>query len=103
MLTVDAATHFYGQSPPEDWVVARRKKSSRWDSFFDLHPEDILLITIKGSTWLCDDSLPASLRPPYAAGILVGGVLKWVEKESGEVVSALRQHDVSLPLHIQRR
>jgi hypothetical protein len=103
MLTFDALAHFYGQSPSADWVVARRKKATHWDSFFNLHPEDILLVTIKGSPWLCDDSLPASLRPPDAIGISVGGVLKWVERELGEVVSALRQHDVPLPLHIQSR
>ncbi len=101
MLTFDSRTHFGGQSQSEDWVVARQKKSSRWDSFFDLHPEDILLVTIKGSTWLCDDALPASLRPQNAIGILIGGSLKWVERELGEVVPALRQYDVSLPLHIQ--
>jgi hypothetical protein len=103
MLTFDAHTHFYGRSPSGDWVVARRKKSSRWESFFDLRPEDILLVSIKGSTWLCDDSLPSSLRPQHAIGILVGGVLKWVEAGLGEVVPALRQHDVSLPLHIQSK
>ena len=81
MLTRDAREFLYGHVSSGDWVIARKKHESRWDAFYNLDPEDILLVSIRDQIWLCDYTL-AELRPPGAVRIQVGRSVKWIERNT---------------------
>jgi hypothetical protein len=101
MLTQTACHHFYKKDYlNQDWVVAKSNVLPDWNAFYELNPKDIMQVTINNSAWLCDDSLPESLRPKETVPIQVGGTIKWVQKHLGEVVSMLEKQKISLPLGI---
>lgn len=101
MLTYRAHRHFYGQEVlAGDWVLAKKKCADPWDAFFQIDPEDIMMVVIQDQVWMCDESLPAVLRPAPAELIRVGRSGKWVQGKLGAVVRELESCKVSLPLEI---
>lgn len=62
-LTVKAGD--FWNLPPSHWqnnfVVARRRRADRWDSFFALTPADILLVVSGGEIALADSALAEGL------------------------------------------
>ncbi len=83
-----------------DLVVARKAAPHRWDAFFALNPEDILLVLRNGSAILCDTSLDGiAIRPPRSR-LHVGATSKWVAEDVPHLLSRLRDYGVesNLPL-----
>ncbi len=48
----------------QDFVVARRRKAGKWDAFFSITPDDILLVVRGGKIMLVDAALAAAVAPP---------------------------------------
>ncbi|MDB5393595.1 MAG: hypothetical protein JWM91_1101 [Rhodospirillales bacterium] len=45
----------------DDFVIARRRESAKWDAFFSLTPDDILLVVRAGQPILIDTALAAAV------------------------------------------
>ena len=74
-----------------DIVIARKKAPSRWDAFFGIDPEDILLVLHAGTVVLSDTSLDLAPRPGAHAVVCVGGRKKRVAEDVPSIVAALRR------------
>jgi hypothetical protein len=81
-------------------VIADRKFGGAFESFFQLTPEDLLLVTIEGRVMLADKTHFNKLKENEYMLLKVGRSEKWVLKEFGCVVSKLERRSISLPLEV---
>jgi hypothetical protein len=70
-----------------------------WDSFFDLNPEDLLLVAVNNNVTLIDQSILDGLTEDYTL-VKVGNAKKWIQKPFGSVVQELENQGVKLPLQV---
>ncbi len=107
----DGADRVWGRAPAgradadrRDVVVARKKTPSRWDAFFALDPEDILLVVRAGRVVLHDASIDLGLAPAGSTRVRVGAREKVVAEDVGQLVGAIRAHGVepNLPFALVR-
>lgn len=87
---------FFGNENSRGWVVAKKNAITAAESFFNLSPEDIDLVWIKGEAWLSDDRI--GLKPKQSIPLQISGKSKWVKKELANVVAHLEKQNVALPL-----
>jgi cytosine/adenosine deaminase-related metal-dependent hydrolase len=79
-----------GSGTAASWVVARKKDASRWDAFFAIEPEDILLVVRGGRVALSDAALGLAPPPGAYARLRVGTREKVVAEDVGALVAAIR-------------
>lgn len=85
-----------------DLVVARKKALDRWDAFFAVDPEDVLLVLRAGSVVLCD----ASIKPPRAgrpwSALRLGAATKLVAEDVPDLLACLARYRVqpNLPIDL---
>jgi cytosine/adenosine deaminase-related metal-dependent hydrolase len=60
----EAPSAFWRLQHRDDFVIAKRKASASWDSFFALTPDDILLVVMRGQAVLVDEQLRDLLPIP---------------------------------------
>jgi cytosine/adenosine deaminase-related metal-dependent hydrolase len=81
-----------------DLVVARKKSADRWEAFFALDPEDLLLVVRGGVPLLIDQSIAAAagaegegaLRPPNGFVVRVGRGHKIVAEDAPALLRQIR-------------
>lgn len=81
-------------------VIARKKFSSASESFFSLHPEDLLFITFKDEILLADSLFFEDMPADQYAKISVGQSQKWIPLRLASMVSELEEMEVKLPLDV---
>ncbi len=88
-----------------DLVVARKRAENRWDAFFSVNPEDILLVLRGGKVLLCDASLDAAFVPRPFSMVRLGGSAKWVAEDVPALLTRIRECGVepNLPITEARR
>lgn len=93
-----AATLAPGQ--PADLVVARKKASDRWNAFFAVDPEDILLELKRGRVVLSDSVVDVGGAAGPASSLRLGEREKRVSEDVDSLVARLRAHGVepNIPL-----
>ena len=87
-----------------DIVVARRKDVYEWNSFYQIDPGDILLVTRKGMIVLFDESFHANLKEISKdfSRITVNKACKYVKGNLSHLVEQIKEYapEVSLPIGI---
>jgi hypothetical protein len=81
------ADRFWGLERKQDFVVARRRSSEKWDAFFALTPADILAVVRDGQPVLLDRSIAPTCPDGFS---LFGG--KFVRSMVGPLFDALAPH-----------
>jgi cytosine/adenosine deaminase-related metal-dependent hydrolase len=88
-------------------IVKKKSGTARWDDFFRINPEDILMILHKGKIRMFDKTMFSQLNSLYAdlsnfSQISVHGVVKFVEGDLRTLISSIRDynHDIVLPFDI---
>jgi hypothetical protein len=84
---------------PASQIVAKRKSENAWDAFFELDPEDLLLIVIQHKIMLADQ-LYFTPDPQQYTLVKIGESEKWIVNELASVVVELKNLGVSLPLNV---
>jgi cytosine/adenosine deaminase-related metal-dependent hydrolase len=77
-----------------DVVVARKKAHDRWEAFFALDPEDLLLVVRAGRVVVCDASLAAGIPRGRSSTVWLSGREKHVDEEVPAMIASLRRHGV---------
>jgi hypothetical protein len=90
---------FHGMIP-NGYIIARKKSSDIWNSFFKIDPEDLLLVTIKNKVMLIDQSIVNDTPFDYTP-IQIGQSMKLVQTFFGSIVRELEELGVPLPLNIK--
>ena len=80
-------------------VVAKKKNEKLLDSFFDLNPEDLLLVVVNNKVTLIDQSILDGLTEGYTL-VKVGNSKKWIESSLASVIHELEARGVNLPLQV---
>ena len=78
-----------------DIVIVRKKSENNYDAFFNINPEDILLIIRSGKIILFDESLEHE-----CAYFKIRSSTKFTDKEIIAVIKKLEDYKVRLPLEI---
>ncbi len=88
-----------------DLVVARKKAQNRWDAFFAVNPEDILLVLRGGKVLLCDASLDMPSVPRPFSVVRIGASEKRVAEDVPQLLAGIREWGVepNLPITEARR
>ncbi len=86
-----------------DVVVARKRARDRWDAFFSVTPEDILLVLRNGQVVLCDRSVDAIADRQDGSVVRIGSTAKWVAEDVSEILARMRHHGVAsnLPVTVE--
>jgi len=87
---------------PHSQIIAKRKSGGAWDSFFELEPEDLLLVTIENKIMLADRSC-LDLDSNQYTTVWIGDSEKWVVKELASAVYELEGLGISLPLKVRSK
>jgi hypothetical protein len=88
-------------SDTSDFIVCKKKTTDLWNSFYEINPEDILLIVKDKIVLLADDTyLPLVNRKSHLP-VKVGESVKWIPSEWVQLVRQLEQYDLPLPLSIR--
>jgi cytosine/adenosine deaminase-related metal-dependent hydrolase len=109
-LTVKAATTWQLNSGSikegfdADLVIAKDKQGGL-NSFFELHPDDILLIMHKGNIRLFDESLYhqlTDLNTHDFTKLYIGNSIKYVQGDIAELIHQIKQYkpDADLPVYL---
>jgi cytosine/adenosine deaminase-related metal-dependent hydrolase len=87
-----------------DLVVAKKKRPNRWDAFFAVDPEDILLVLRGGAVVLCDASLDWAPRGgPFSSQfstVRIGASEKLVADDVPAICGAIRSYGIAPNTHI---
>jgi cytosine/adenosine deaminase-related metal-dependent hydrolase len=73
-----------------DLVVARKKTADRWEAFFALDPEDLLLVLRDGVPLLVDRSLEGVPLPAEGFAVRVGGAQKIIAEDAPALLKEIR-------------
>jgi len=91
-LTAEAA-HFWGlpdSRAADNFVIARRRAASAWDSFYAITPSDILLVVHDGSPALIDSRLVEEIMLPGFEAVTCEGTCKYVKMPLNAMLEAVR-------------
>ncbi|GJQ41945.1 MAG: hydrolase [Ignavibacteriaceae bacterium] len=83
-----------------DIVVVKKKNENNYDAFFNVNPEDILIIIRSGKIILFDESLEGECAYLNYNKIKIRGSIKFTDKEIVAIIKKLEDHKVQLPLEI---
>jgi cytosine/adenosine deaminase-related metal-dependent hydrolase len=83
-----------------DIVVVKKKSENNYDAFFNVNPEDILIIIRSGKIILFDESLEGECAYLNYNKIKIRGSIKFTDKEIVAIIKKLEDHKVQLPLEI---
>jgi cytosine/adenosine deaminase-related metal-dependent hydrolase len=84
-----------------DLVVAKKRAADRLEAFFQVSPEDILLVLREGRPVLVDDRVGCPRHGLYPIG--VGGTRKWIALDAAAIAEQLLRSGVPLNLPIDVR
>jgi len=79
--------------------LSKKKNEKLLDSFFDLNPEDLLLVMVNNKVTLIDQSILDGLTEGYTL-VNVGKSKKWIESSLASVIHELEAQGVNLPLQV---
>jgi len=87
-----------------DLVVARKRAPDRWDAFFAVNPEDILLVLRGGAVVLCDASLGLVPGPGPFSAVRIGASEKRVTEDVPGILAEIRRCGIepNLPITAAR-
>jgi cytosine/adenosine deaminase-related metal-dependent hydrolase len=83
-----------------DIVVVRKKRENNYDAFFNVNPEDILLIIRSGKIMLFDESLEHECAYLNYRKFKIRGSVKFTDKEIVSIIKKLEGYKVQLPLEL---
>jgi cytosine/adenosine deaminase-related metal-dependent hydrolase len=83
-----------------DIVVVKKKNENNYDAFFNINPEDILLIIREGKVILFDESLENEFAFLNYDKFKIRSSRKFTTNEIVEVIKRLEDYKVQLPLEI---
>lgn len=83
-----------------DVVVVKKKRENNYDAFFNVNPEDILLIIRSGKIILFDESLERECAYLNYHKFKIKGSIKFSDKEIVTVIKELEGYKVQLPLEL---
>ena len=83
-----------------DIVVVKKKSENNYDAFFNINPEDILLILRSGKIIFFDESLEHECAYLNYRRFKIRGAVKFTEKEIVAVIKKLEGYKVQLPLEL---
>ena len=83
-----------------DIVVVKKKSENNYDAFFNINPEDILLIIREGKVILFDESLENEFAFLNYDKFKIRSSRKFTTNEIVEVIKRLEDYKVQLPLEI---
>jgi len=83
-----------------DIVVVKKKSENNYDAFFNVNPEDILLIIRSGKIILFDESLEHECMYLNYRRFKIRGAIKFTDKEIVAVIKKLEGYKVQLPLEL---
>jgi len=83
-----------------DIVVVKKKSENNYDAFFNINPEDILLIIRSGKIILFDESLEHECAYLNYCRFKIRGAVKFAEKEIVSVIKKLEGYNIRLPLEL---
>ncbi len=75
-------------------LIARKKHQNRWDAFFAIDPEDLLLVIHKGVVLLADVSVPDVDVAAPSTRIRINGSEKRVAADVGRLLEGIRSRGV---------
>lgn len=87
------------EGAPTSVVVARKKADDSLNAFFELNPEDILLVVINGVVRLVDESILQGYESGFSR-IQVGPAQKLVSEADASVLKLLMNYSVRVPLDV---
>jgi hypothetical protein len=101
-MTVNSqkAFHLTPADSSGNWVIARRKHQDIWESFYNLNPEDILLVSIKNEIVLADAIYEDCIAKDQFRAIQVNSTTKRLPTQWAEVINQLEKAGISIPLNI---
>ena len=83
-----------------DIVVVKKKSENHYDAFFNINPEDILLIIRSGKIILFDESLEHECAYLNYRRFKIRGAVKFTDKEIVSVIKKLEGYNIQLPLEL---
>jgi len=83
-----------------DIVVVKKKNENNYDAFFNVNPEDILLIIRSGKIILFDESLEHECAYLNYRKFKIRGSVKFTDKEIVAIIKKLEVYKVQLPLEL---
>ena len=83
-----------------DIVVVKKKSENNYDAFFNINPEDILLIIRSGKIILFDESLEHECAYLNYRKFKIRGSVKFTDKEIVAIIKKLEGYKVQLPLEL---
>lgn len=83
-----------------DIVVVKKKCENNYDTFFNLNPEDILLVIRSGKIILFDESLLQECAHLDYLKFKIRGSIKYTDKEIVAVIKSLEDYKIQLPLEL---
>ena len=83
-----------------DVVVVKKKSEDNFEAFFNVNPEDILLIIRSGKIILFDESLEHECEYLNFSKFKIRGSIKFTDKEIVAIIRKLEDYKVRLPLEI---
>jgi cytosine/adenosine deaminase-related metal-dependent hydrolase len=83
-----------------DIVVVKKKSENNYDAFFNVNPEDILLIIRNGKIILFDESLEHECAYLNYRKFKIRGSVKFTDKEIVATIKKLEGYKVRLPLEL---
>lgn len=83
-----------------DIVVVKKKNENNYDTFFNINPEDILLIIRSGKIILFDESLDQECAYLNYCRFKIRGAVKFAEKEIVSVIKKLEGYNIQIPLEL---
>lgn len=83
-----------------DIVVVKKKSENSYDTFFNINPEDILLIIRSGKIILFDESLGQECAYLNYSRLKIRGAVKFAEKEIISLIKKLEGYNIQMPLEL---
>ena len=83
-----------------DVVIVKKKSEDNFEAFFNVNPEDILIIIRNGKIILFDDSLENECAYLNYSKFKIRGSIKFTDKEIVAIIRKLEDYKVRLPLEI---
>lgn len=83
-----------------DIVVVKKKSENNYDAFFNVNPEDILLIIRSGKIILFDESLEHECMYLNYCKFKINGSIKFTDVEIVSIIKKLEEYKVQLPLEL---
>ncbi len=102
MLTKAPAAIWGLDDYPSDIVVARpaAANGSRWDTFYSLNPENILLVLRNGQVRLFDEELVSELPAKDFYPVQVNGIRKYVYGDLPVLLKSIREYYPSFKIPV---